>query len=94
LLLHPDVFEAGVVGIEDRILEEIIVGIVVLKPRKIISSDELMAHCARHLAPFKRPKSIYLANDLPKSANGKILRRPLRELARNLAEDSIAVTDQ
>jgi acyl-CoA synthetase (AMP-forming)/AMP-acid ligase II len=86
LYRHPDIFEAGVVGIEDSILGEVVVGIVVPKPGKSPASLELLAHCAKHLAPFKRPKSIYLAKALPKSANGKILRQPLKELARSLRQ--------
>ena len=88
LFRHPDVFEAGVVGVEDAILGEVVVGIVVPKPGKNPASGELLTHCSQHLAPFKRPKSIYLVKELPKSANGKILRQPLREMGKNLSRQS------
>ena len=39
---------------------------------------ELLAHCARALARFKRPREYRFVTQLPKSPSGKILRRMLR----------------
>jgi acyl-coenzyme A synthetase/AMP-(fatty) acid ligase len=36
-------------------------------------------HCATHLAPFKRPRTIELRAALPRSEAGKLLRRVLRD---------------
>jgi long-chain acyl-CoA synthetase len=83
LFQHPDVFEAGVVGIEDELLGEAIIGAVVLKPGKSASEHQLLGHCAKHLPPFKRPRAVCLLAALPKSANGKILRQSLREQIRS-----------
>jgi long-chain acyl-CoA synthetase len=83
LFQHPDVFEAGVVGIDDELLGEAIIGAVVLKPGKSASEHQLLGHCAKHLPPFKRPRAVCLLAALPKSANGKILRQSLREQIRS-----------
>jgi acyl-coenzyme A synthetase/AMP-(fatty) acid ligase len=39
--------------------------------------DELLAHCAQRLARFKVPKEIRFAEQLPRTASGKLLRREL-----------------
>ena len=82
LLQHPGVQEVGVVGVEDPILGEVICAVVTLKQNRRPTDQELLAHCARRLAPFKRPKSICLVVELPKSPSGKVLRQGLREISR------------
>lgn len=88
LFQHPNVYEAGVVGVEDDMLGEVIVGAVVMKTQTRTSENELLAHCARHLAAYKRPKAIYILKELPKSQNGKVLRQPLREVLTSLHKQS------
>jgi long-chain acyl-CoA synthetase len=80
LYQHADVYEVGVVGAPDDMLGETIVALVVPKDGRIPSQKSLLSHCARHLPPYKRPKTMILVEELPKSANGKILRPQLREL--------------
>ena len=41
--------------------------------------DELLAHCAEHLARFKIPRSIDFLEDFPRSPTGKLFKAPLRE---------------
>jgi len=38
----------------------------------------LLEHCAKHLAPYKRPQKVFFRDSLPKSPIGKVLRRELR----------------
>jgi acyl-coenzyme A synthetase/AMP-(fatty) acid ligase len=47
-----------------------------------VSPDELLAFGRDHLAAYKAPKVVYLARELPRTKNGKILRR---EIAPDLA---------
>lgn len=82
LLQHPGVQEAGVVGLEDPILGEIICAVVMPNRGQFPTDQELLAHCAQRLAPYKRPKSICLVAALPKSPSGKVLRQELREISR------------
>jgi long-chain acyl-CoA synthetase len=84
LYRHPDVYETGVVGVPDEMLGETVVGLVVPKAGKNPEVRDLLAHCAHHLASYKRPKTILIVKELPKSANGKILRPKLRELCKTL----------
>ena len=78
LVGHPAVLEAAVVGKED---EQKLVkpkAYVVLKPGTKASEDELKAYVKEKLAPYKYPRWIEFANELPKTATGKIQRFKLR----------------
>jgi len=77
---HPQVLEAGVIGIPDAVYGEEVKAFVVLKTTGTCDEIELIDFCKKHLPAYKRPKSIQLMDALPKSAVGKILRRELRKL--------------
>ena len=79
---HPAVREVAVFGIPDPRWGEIVKAVVVLKPEKTLTPDELIAYCRRSLANFKVPRSIELSEtELPKGGSGKILKRLLRDAA-------------
>lgn len=78
---HPQVLEAGVIGIPDLIYGEEVAAFVALKTPGAAAEEELLAFCKERLPTYKRPKSIKIMESLPKSAVGKILRRELRGLA-------------
>lgn len=80
LLQHPDVQEAGVVGIDDPILGQKICAVVSLRTTGVLTNQDLMAYCAQRLVQYKRPKVITIVPALPKSPSGKILRPRLREI--------------
>ncbi len=78
LVGHPAVLEAAVVGKED---EQKLVkpkAYVVLKQGAKASEDELKAYVKEKLAPYKYPRWIEFAAELPKTATGKIQRFKLR----------------
>ena len=77
---HPQVLEAGVIGVPDPVYGEEVKAFVVLKTAGSTCEAELIDFCKQHLPAFKRPKSIRLMDALPKSAVGKILRRELRKI--------------
>jgi acyl-CoA synthetase (AMP-forming)/AMP-acid ligase II len=77
---HPAVSEAAIFGIPDPVWGELVMAMVVLKPGKTLSAEELIAHCRRALANYKIPRRVeFSETELPKSASGKILKRTLRE---------------
>jgi benzoate-CoA ligase len=51
---------------------------VVLKPGAKATDEELKAHVKAKLAPYKYPRWIEFAAELPKTATGKIQRFKLR----------------
>jgi len=76
-LQHPGVKEAGVAGIPDARSGEA-VALYVVRKDPALGEAELLAHCAKHLAPYKRPQKVFFRDALPKSPIGKVLRRELR----------------
>ena len=76
LLAHPAVADAGVFGRPDPEWGEAVTASVVL--RAPADPQELRDWVAGRLARFKVPKSVELAEALPRNASGKLLRRELR----------------
>jgi acyl-CoA synthetase (AMP-forming)/AMP-acid ligase II len=79
LYRHPAVLEAAVFGVPDDLWGEAVRAAVSLKEGMRVTEEELIEHCRRHLASYKKPRSIEFREELPKSPYGKILRRKLRE---------------
>ncbi|WP_034341790.1 long-chain-fatty-acid--CoA ligase [Deinococcus misasensis] len=79
LYSHPDIQEAAVVGVPDAYRGEAVKAVVVLKPGKTVSAEELKQYCRKDLSPYKVPREIEFRTELPKTAVGKILRRALVE---------------
>ena len=49
-----------------------------------ITEEQLIAHCREHLTGYKIPSAVEIRADLPKSSVGKLLRRELRDEARQV----------
>jgi long-chain acyl-CoA synthetase len=83
LYKHPQVKAAGVVGVPDLKVGQLIKAYVVLQTeaRGKISEEEIIAYCRQNLAHYKVPKIIEFRGELPKTDVGKVSRRELREEA-------------
>ena len=79
LHMNPAVFEAAVVAVPDEQWGESVKAVVVLRPGMKATEEEVIEHCKKHLASFKKPKSVDFSSELPKNPYGKVLRRKLRE---------------
>ena len=78
LSLHPAVVEAALVAVPDPVLGEKARAIVVAHDG--CDAEALRAHCAQHLADYKVPDYFTLRSEpLPRNANGKLLKRALRD---------------
>ncbi|XP_047067727.1 oxalate--CoA ligase-like [Lolium rigidum] len=75
LLSHPDVAQAVAFGVPDEKYGEEIHCAVIPRDGVSMGEEEVVAFCRRNLAAFKVPKKVYIADDLPKTATGKIQRR-------------------
>jgi len=79
LLSHPAVREAAVIGIPSDRWGEEVKAVIVLQRTPSATAQELMDACHEQLAGYKRPRSIDFVAELPRNANGKVLKRLLRE---------------
>ncbi|MGI9615487.1 MAG: AMP-binding protein [Acidimicrobiales bacterium] len=82
LLLHEAVADVATIGVPDEAWGEMVLAVVELND----GSDEsdalasaLIEHCRKHLASFKCPRRLEFSGELPRSDNGKIYKRRLRE---------------
>jgi len=77
---HPDVVDAAAVGLPHKVLGEEVGAVVQLRAGAKTTAEQLREHVAKHLAAFKVPVRIDIRHEpLPRNANGKIVKRQLRE---------------
>jgi long-chain acyl-CoA synthetase len=77
---HDAVAEVCVFGVADERLGEEVAAAVVVRPGREVTAPALRDHCATIMAKHKIPRYIWLLSDpLPRNANGKFLKRDLRE---------------
>ena len=71
----PGVHEVAVFGAPDERWGQRVCAAVIGD----VTPAAVTEHAARHLAPYKRPKSVYLVDDLPRTITGKVRRTALVE---------------
>jgi long-chain acyl-CoA synthetase len=78
LYAHPSVLEAAVIGLPDDTWGEAVTAVVVARPGRELTEDELLEHCRGALAGYKKPRAVKFVAELPRNPSGKILKRELR----------------
>ncbi len=79
LARHPDVGEVACAERPVRDGVSIIAAYVVPSaPGVVPDADRLIRYASEHLAHYKCPRAVYVVEQLPRTTNGKILRRALR----------------
>jgi acetyl-CoA synthetase len=80
LLAHPAVAEAAAVAAPDPERGAVVRAVVVPRDREPSEelARELQEHCKRETAPYKFPRIVEFATELPKTSSGKVRRAALR----------------
>lgn len=77
LMMHDAVVEAVAFGVPHSVRgEDPSAAVVINSP---VTTEELVAHCRLHLAPFKCPRTIYVVDNIPRTATGKVQRKIVAE---------------
>lgn len=76
---HPAVFEVAVVSHPDDYQGEAVVAYVALQPGASATENELIDFTRDRLAAYKRPRTVHVIAELPKTPTGKIKRAELRQ---------------
>ncbi|TVR99896.1 MAG: acetate--CoA ligase [Rhodospirillales bacterium] len=96
LLQHPAVAEAGVIGLPDPTVGEMLKAFVTLKDG--IAGDaalgrDILAHARRRLGPATAPREVVFRPALPKTRSGKIMRRLLKARELGLPEGDLSTLE-
>jgi long-chain acyl-CoA synthetase len=81
IMQHPAVLEVGVVGVPDPVMQEAVKAVVFLKPGAAATEQEILDHCKKLIASYKKPKQVVFSKAmLPRNPGGKILKSALKQM--------------
>ena len=80
LLRHESVAEAAVVGIPDEKWGESLAAVIIRRPGRQASADEIEAHCRQFLGGYKIPRRITFEDELIRNPAGKVMKRTIKDL--------------
>lgn len=76
---HPDVVEAGVVGVPDDEWGQRLRAVVVLTSGASVTEADIQDYVKGNLARYKVPREVVFMAELPRNATGKVLKRELAD---------------
>lgn len=87
LMRLTGVLDVGIIGVPDAKFTEAVCAVVVAAPGAGLTEEDVIAHCARHLAGYKKPRHVVFVDHLPRTASHKMQKFKLREQYAHLGAD-------
>jgi len=78
---HPKVREAHMIGVPDKIKDEVGLAFIELKEGETCTEEEIIGFCKGKIASFKIPRYVIFGKDFSRTATGKVQKFKLKELA-------------
>ncbi len=76
---HPKINTSCIIEVPDEIFGEVGYAFVVPEAGTTLTVAEVTAYCEQQLADYKRPKKIFIRDDLPKTLIGKLAKQEIRQ---------------
>jgi acyl-CoA synthetase (AMP-forming)/AMP-acid ligase II len=78
---HPDIAQVAVIGVADERMGEVGAAFVIARAGRDITPDDVAAFSRANMANYKVPRHVYIVDELPLNASGKVLKTELRARA-------------
>jgi malonyl-CoA/methylmalonyl-CoA synthetase len=75
----PGVVESAVIGLPHPDFGEAVAAVVVAQPESSLQAEQIVARLKGQIANYKVPKRVWVVNELPRNAMGKVQKNLLRE---------------
>ncbi|XP_057530470.1 4-coumarate--CoA ligase-like 1 [Amaranthus tricolor] len=79
LLSHPSIEDGAVIPLPDEDAGEVPAACVVINKNAKETEEDIMNYVASNVSSYKRLRSVYFMESIPKSPSGKIMRRILKD---------------
>ncbi len=80
IMSHPSVELCAVIGVYDAKFGEAIMAVIKLRQGQTATEEEIVEHCKKYLASYKKPRRVAFVDDFPIGGGMKIQKFKLREM--------------
>lgn len=91
LIANPDVADAAVVGVSDAIYGEAVAAFIEPLAGHRPTSESIIERVRGLVAGYKKPKYVFIVDELPRNSLGKVLKRELRDRAEDIVKGELSI---
>jgi long-chain acyl-CoA synthetase len=90
LIANPDVADAAVIGVPDAIYGEAVAAFVEPTTGRTPTPEAVVDQVRNLIAGYKKPKYVFIVDELPRNSLGKVLKGELREKASSFLDTELS----